>query len=371
MVRRLATGPDYRLSFQAGPQRFEDLPLAELSVAGCAWLADPARSAALVPGLALQGLLLQHRDLPAAELAARIVRVDPAPPPAEAGKVRVEAEFEDLDPRVRRLIDRHVQRNSGPSGKAGPAPEPEAPPELPVLALPPGWTVRFRHQGVGYHAVPMTGLSARGCTLAAGRDEARDLVPGALLALFRFEQAGLPPIPLQAQVVRAGGRDGQVELQVDFVNLNDRVRTAIHVYVLERIGSQADGGPGDGGKAAEDSGEESPMLDMDGSCRCRFRVNGVAFQDQPLTGFRAGGCRFEVDVRRSGPFQVGALLQTFYVGHPDLPQVPLQACVSRVVGKLPGRTEGQVSVQVDFLNLNQRLKDIFLDHMLSILKGDP
>jgi hypothetical protein len=365
-VLRLAAGPDYRLAFQVADVRVEGLFLAELTAFGCTWVMDPVRAGRLAPGRLLEGFVIQHRDLPAAELTAKMVRLDPAAPPAEPGDLRVEAEFVDLDPRVRHLIDRHIRRNLGPLRAEVPEPAPAAVRVLPGLQVPAGWTVRFRHQGIGYHSVPLVVLSAQGCTVLATREEARELVPGALLALFRFDQADLPPIPLQAQVVRCQAREQDVLLDVAFVNLNERVRSTLHGYVLDRIGCQ----PGDPGDPAPGPVADSLLVDLADGYHCRFRVNGVAYQDQPLSGLLPGSCRFGVDVRRSGPFQAGALLQTFYVDHPELPQVPVQACVSRVVGKLPGRTEGQVTVYADFINLNQRLRGLIQEHLLSIMKGD-
>jgi hypothetical protein len=362
--RRLPVGADYRLSFRAGGQKFEGLALTEVSAGGCIWRVDRERAEAMPVGTVIGSIFIENGDLPAAELSGRVVQAA-----AADGGVLVEVLFTDLDPRLRRLFDQHVGRNLGQRGSRQVPGGAAARTAYPSLCLPSGFTARFRHRGTAHTAIPLLEVSAEGCSLAVSPDEAEQLQPGSLLALFKFDHPDLPSIPLQAQVVQVVPKARSMVLQVVFVSLNERVRSVIHAYVLSQIGCLPEpGAQGQDAAGPEVVKDPLPRVSAGPDYSCSFRINGVAFQELPLTDFGANGCGFRVEVQRSGPFLAGAFIHSFHLYHPDLPQVPMQGCIARVTGKTPGRTEGFVLVAMDFVNLNGRLRDIFLDHVVQRLR---
>jgi c-di-GMP-binding flagellar brake protein YcgR len=368
---QLPVGSDYTLKFRAGGRAFSGLALVDISAGGCSWRIDRLGASAMPEGAPLECLTIEHPDLPVAELNARVVQVTPDP----GGETLVRAEFTDPDPRVRTLFDQHVLRRLA-QAPSRPHPKPaEVQQVYPSLALPPGHTVSFRHRGAAFPAVAITDISAVRCVLAMPFLDAQVIQPGSLLALFKFDHPDLPTILLQAQVVKVDfpARSQPARVEVEFINIHERVRTAIHTYVLNRIGSQ--GGEEDTPMSYELPSEEElalhPRLSVGSDHTCSFRLAGVAFQDVAMTDLSDTGCGFRVHIQHSGPFSPGAFVQSFRIHHPDLPAVPMQGCLSQVIGKIPGRTMGFILVHMDFQNLNTRLVQIIKDHVAQRLGRQP
>ena len=359
---RLAVGSDYALKFRAGGHTFPGLALVDISAGGCSWRVDRLGASAMPLGAPLELLVIEHPDLPVAELSAQVVEVTPEP----GGATVVRAEFTDLDPRVRSLFDQHIQRKLA-QAPSRPQPKPAEAQAYPSLALPLGHTVSFRHRGAAYPAVAITDISAVRCVLAMPAHEAQAIQPGSLLALFKFDHPDLPTILLQAQVVKVdlSASPQPARLEVEFVSINERVRAAIHTYVLNRIGAQ--GGEEDAPMSYELPSEEElalhPRVSLGSDHTCSFRMAGVVFQDVPMTNLSDSGCGFRVHIKNSGPFCPGSFVQAFRIHHPEFPAVPMQGCLSQVVGKIPGRTMGFILVHMDFQNLNERLIKIIKDHV--------
>ena len=276
------------------------------------------------------------------------------------------------DRRVRGLIDQHVLRNLAHRASQRNLTEEAAQQHYPSLVPEAGFTVRFRHRGTAHTAITVAEFSAVGCFLHLPKEDARDLQPGSLLALFKFDHPDLPSIPLQGQVLLVKPMGRHVGLQVVFLNLHERVRASIHVYVLNQIGCQPEAGvaPVRSPLTGADELGRHPRLSVGTDYSCSFRINGVVYQDVALTVFCAIGCGFRVDAQRSGPFHVGGFIQSFHLYHDQLPQVPMQGCISRVIGKIPGRTEGYVLIHMDFVNINERLMNIFEEHVIQRLRGE-
>lgn len=60
---------------------------------------------------------------------------------------------------------------------------------------------------------------------------------------------------------------------------------------------------------------------------------------------------------------LGSVLDPFYLDHPDLPYVPLQASVVRILGKVAGKTHGYVLVGVEFSRITDFVRALIEEHV--------
>jgi len=59
---------------------------------------------------------------------------------------------------------------------------------------------------------------------------------------------------------------------------------------------------------------------------------------------------------------LGAVLEEIVMVHPDLPCVPLQGTVVRLLGKVPGKTSGYVLAGVEFTLITPFVRQLIRDH---------
>ena len=118
-------------------------------------------------------------------------------------------------------------------------------------------------------------------------------------------------------------------------------------------------------------------MSTDGSERRRFtRLSpagggyGVSFHFQDhvvstanLANLSAGGCGLEIQMADARDLDTGAVMDNLLLIHPDLPCVPLQATVVRLLGKVPGKTSGYVLAGVEFSMLTPFIKGLIEDHV--------
>jgi c-di-GMP-binding flagellar brake protein YcgR len=97
----------------------------------------------------------------------------------------------------------------------------------------------------------------------------------------------------------------------------------------------------------------------------RFEVQGQEIRDARLANLSACGCGLEIQIGEAADLESGALLQKIILEHPDLPTVPLDGVVVRVLGKVPGKTAGYVLVGVDFTSITPLVQTLINDHVLA------
>ena len=101
----------------------------------------------------------------------------------------------------------------------------------------------------------------------------------------------------------------------------------------------------------------------------RFRLAHKDFTAR-LANLSACGCGLEIQMADAADLEAGALLQALHLEHPDLPLVPLDGVVVRVLGKVPGKTSGYILVGVDFTAITPLVQDLINTHVLAQQAGD-
>lgn len=92
------------------------------------------------------------------------------------------------------------------------------------------------------------------------------------------------------------------------------------------------------------------------------------FQDQLVVNARlanlsAGGCGLEIQMAEARDLDTGAVLDNLCLIHPDLPCVPLQATVVRLLGKVPGKTSGYLLAGVEFTMMTPLVMGLIQAHI--------
>lgn len=88
-----------------------------------------------------------------------------------------------------------------------------------------------------------------------------------------------------------------------------------------------------------------------------------------LANLSACGCGLEVQMEEAADLESGSLLEGICLDHPDIPPVPLDGVVVRVLGKVPGKTSGYVLVGVDFTAITPLVQGLINDHVLAQQAG--
>ncbi len=101
----------------------------------------------------------------------------------------------------------------------------------------------------------------------------------------------------------------------------------------------------------------------------RFRLKGREILDARLANLSACGCGLEVQMAEVADLEPGVPLQDLCLEHPDLPLVPLEGTVVRVLGKVPGKTSGYVLVGVDFVAITPTVQGLIQGHVLAQQAG--
>ena len=89
-----------------------------------------------------------------------------------------------------------------------------------------------------------------------------------------------------------------------------------------------------------------------------------------LANLSAGGCGLEIQMADARNLDIGAVLDNLCLFHPDLPCVPLQAMVVRVLGKVPGKTSGYLLAGVEFTQVTPFIMDLIQDHVEACTSGE-
>lgn len=95
----------------------------------------------------------------------------------------------------------------------------------------------------------------------------------------------------------------------------------------------------------------------------RFQLQGREVPGARLANLSACGCGLEVQMADAADLEAGVALQSLCLEHPDLPLVPLEGTVVRVLGKVPGKTSGYVLVGVDFTDITPLVQELIQGHV--------
>jgi len=101
----------------------------------------------------------------------------------------------------------------------------------------------------------------------------------------------------------------------------------------------------------------------------RFHLCGREILGARLANLSACGCGLEVQMADATGLEAGVNLQALHLVHPDLPLVPLEGTVVRVLGKVAGKTAGYVLVGVDFTGITPLVQGLIQGHVLAQQAG--
>jgi c-di-GMP-binding flagellar brake protein YcgR len=82
-----------------------------------------------------------------------------------------------------------------------------------------------------------------------------------------------------------------------------------------------------------------------------------------LANVSAGGCGLEIQMADARDMDTGSVLEELFLLHPDLPCVPLQATVVRMLGKVQGKTSGYVLAGVEFSQITPFIEEMIREHV--------
>jgi c-di-GMP-binding flagellar brake protein YcgR len=85
-----------------------------------------------------------------------------------------------------------------------------------------------------------------------------------------------------------------------------------------------------------------------GDYRVSFQFQDRLVATANLVNISASGCGLEIQMGDARDLDTGVVLDNLLLIHPDLPSVPLQATVVRLLGKVPGKTSGYLLAGVEF-----------------------
>ena len=100
-----------------------------------------------------------------------------------------------------------------------------------------------------------------------------------------------------------------------------------------------------------------------GPYQVSFRFLDRHLAQARLVNVSASGCGLEIQMADAWDMDTGAVLEDFFLLHPDLPCVPLRAVVVRLLGKVPGKTSGYFLAGVEFTTITPFVKQLIRDHV--------
>jgi c-di-GMP-binding flagellar brake protein YcgR len=102
-----------------------------------------------------------------------------------------------------------------------------------------------------------------------------------------------------------------------------------------------------------------------GAYQVSFRLNDRQITRARLVNLSASGCGLEIQMTDAAALDLGVTLEDLFLLHPDLPCVPLQATVVRLLGKVPGKTSGYVLAGGEFSQITPFVQGLIRQHVES------
>lgn len=100
-----------------------------------------------------------------------------------------------------------------------------------------------------------------------------------------------------------------------------------------------------------------------GAYQVSFHLGDVLVTTARLANLSCGGCGLEIQMADARDLDTGVVLENLCLIHPDLPCVPLQATVVRLLGKVPGKTNGYLLAGVEFTTVTPFIRQLIQDHV--------
>jgi len=110
---------------------------------------------------------------------------------------------------------------------------------------------------------------------------------------------------------------------------------------------------------------ETRLSTTGGPYQVSFRFQDLQVNSARLVNISAGGCGLEIQMADARELDTGKVLEDLFLFHPDLPCVPMQAMVVRLLGKVPGKTGGYVLAGVEFTMITPFVQALIREHVES------
>lgn len=101
-----------------------------------------------------------------------------------------------------------------------------------------------------------------------------------------------------------------------------------------------------------------------------LEFQGRAVEEATLQNLSACGCGVKVPRAQAEDLEMGSRLQRVYLVHPELPFVPLDATIVRVLGRTQGGREGWVLLGLDFVYVTPTVQLLIQTHVVEQLRGE-
>lgn len=108
----------------------------------------------------------------------------------------------------------------------------------------------------------------------------------------------------------------------------------------------------------------------DGEYGIRFQGKGLEIENARLVNLSAGGCGLEVQMAEAHSLEMGDIMESLYLDHPDLPLVPLSGVIVRMLGKVPGKTSGYILMGIEFMGITPFIQGLIADHVTTQLRRE-
>ena len=108
-----------------------------------------------------------------------------------------------------------------------------------------------------------------------------------------------------------------------------------------------------------------PRMSTGSDYRAHFELPGFGLVRALVQNLSACGCGLQVEMTDMKELNNGCYLYALFLDHPSLPYLPLEGKVMRVLGKVPGKSEGYALVGVEFHAITPFVQGLINDHVLS------